>query len=143
MGASLPVESVGRRSRAGNIPLIIHTLAESDAARLRGLLFDSGILLIRGVGCDLLPANAFVVIPDIVETHLGNPHDVAMFAGHARLTREPSARLAIAFWTWEQVQDHVGETLGDNATYQLVQDTTEPATYDEIKADPTKLGALA
>jgi len=142
LGASLPVESVGMRSRVGNVPIIIHALIAADADLLRALLLESGVLLIRGMNCELLPPSAFVALPDVVEVHRGNPHEVASFAANARLTREPSPLIAIAFWTWAQVNELVWQRLGLEATYGDVQAATLPATYDEILADPTLLAAV-
>jgi len=147
LGATLPVESVGVRSRTGNIPLIIHTLIPQDANRLRRLLFDAGILLIRGVECDMLPPSAFVALPDVTEIHQGNPHEVATFTATARFTREPNPLLSIAFWTWRQVSNLVADRFGrdlngnPNATWQQVTDATDPATWAQITNDPNLIGA--
>jgi hypothetical protein len=79
--------------------------------------------------------NQFVVIPDLTETHLGNPHEVAIFAGTAHITREPSDTIRIPFWTYEQAEDLVALNMEDS-TYQAVEDNTEDFTYSDVETAP-------
>ena len=136
LGAAYPVASVGVRARQGNIPIEIACDSIGDASRLRDFLFTTGILLIRGAPCVLLQPFAFVVIPDLVETHLGNPHEVAVFTGTAMLVREPDESLAISMWTY----DRVLEQIPPGSTYDDVKRATGDITYDDAFANPHLVG---
>jgi len=138
MGATLPVESVGVRQRYGNIPLQIYAAIPADSGTLRRLLFQAGILLLRGAPCELLE-DAFVVLPDLTETHLGNPHEVAEFTAVARIVTEPSPLVEIPSWTYSAVETQVGQLLGA-ATYGQVKAKTGAKTYSDVTIDPTLIG---
>ena len=134
MGSSLPVDSIGVRSRAGQVPVVIHTLVSTDSNSLRDLFLQAGPLLLRGAPCEMLN-NEFIVIPDISELHLGNPHELATFTGTASVTREPSSAIRIPFWTWQQAEDSV-EIKRPGSTYEDVHGMTGDATYADVQADP-------
>jgi hypothetical protein len=137
MGASTPVESIGVRSRVGEIPVEIFAFEDRDSEQLRNLLFQAGPLLVRGVGCNLLN-NQFVVMPEVTETHRGNPHGITVFQGIARITREPSSEIRIGLWIYERAQEMVSQAL-PGATYEDVHARTTPETYSTVQHDPTLL----
>lgn len=150
LGASLPVESVAIRSRVGRVPIEIHALIPGNDERLRELLLTAGPLLLRGAPCDiadglasagLFAESQYIVIPEITETHPGNPHEIATFTGIARYTQEPPTVAAAAHWSWGDVIARVRDTLGPNVTWGQVQAATLPTTWGQVGQNPTLWGA--
>lgn len=140
LGSPDPLVSVGVRQRVGFIPIEIVT---DDAPALREFLFKTGVLLMRGAPCDLMQPYAYFVMPDVVETHLGNPHSgIAVFTGTAHQVQPPSALLAIPWWSWLDVAEHLDTTLGKGATWADVEYATGRQTWAEIANEPDLLGAL-
>ena len=140
LGAALPVESVGTRSRVGLVPIEIVAMTGHDDAALRDLLLTAGPLLVRGAPCDLFDPTQYVVLPDLTETHLGNPHQAAVFTATARLVTEPSPHVYLAAWTWEQVLARIGALHGPTATWADVAAHTGDHTWAEVGANPTLWG---
>ena len=148
MGAALPVESVGTRSRAGNVPIEIHAVIPVGDERLRELLLQSGPLLIRGAPCDMATGLAsvglfseaqYVVIPDVVETHLGNPHEVATFTGVARYTQEPRSAVLESAWTWGHVEARI-QGRHPGGSWNQVGGATGRLTFGEVHGNPALCG---
>jgi flavin-binding protein dodecin len=138
LGDNIPIESVGVRQRSGGIPAEIYALTPNDSTRLRNLMLEAGILLILGGPCDLLSPVEYVIIPDLAETHLGNPHEVARFTGTLRVCREPSTQIHIPFWTWAQVEAMVADHHGP-ITYQQLADYTGRLTHQQVRENPETL----
>ena len=137
MGASQPVESIGTRQRVGNVPLEIWSETPS---RLRDLLLTAGPLLIRNAPCGLLAPVQYVVIPDLREVHLGNPHKVAQFVGTARFTREPAPIIIHAAWTWGQKIARIRQIHGNNVTWRQVREATGSPMWAQVRDNPTLWG---
>ena len=138
LGSPDPIVSAGVRQRIGNFPIEI---ISDNAPALREFLFNTGILLLRGVPCDLIDAYCYVVIPDVVETHLGNPHSgLAVFTGMALRVKPPSAMLTIPWWSWDDMINHVTAQLGEGATWADVEEATHNVSWADVDNDPSLLG---
>jgi len=141
MGSHFPVESVATRQRAGQVPIQIHALIPSVDVQLREMLLNAGPLLIRGAPCNIMGPAQYVVIPDLHEAHLGNPHEVATFYGTARFTVEPAPAAVVGAWTWQQLVQRIRILRGQQATWADVRAATPRVTWRHIANNPPVWGA--
>lgn len=126
-GSRHPVASVGARQAPANVPVLLRAVLADQggfARSLRRLFDEAGTVVLRGLPNDLpLDAVAHVVAGDVVEVPtpggvLGVRNDWQLDVTQVRPT---SMRLAVPFWTYEQVTALWQEALGAGVTYADVE----------------------
>lgn len=137
-GARLPVASLGVRQAPAGVQLHLRAITAAQGALVKALahLVDTaGTVVLRGLPADVpLDPVAHVIAPDVrdspvVDGLLGPRRDWVMSVTQVRA---PSPRIAVPWWTYDQVR-----ALWAGFSYDQVTVARPGATYLDWLRDPT------
>ncbi|NKY08951.1 hypothetical protein [Cellulomonas hominis] len=138
-GARLPVASLGVRQAPANVPLLFAAIAAAQGALVKSiqqLLEDAGTIVVRGLPASIpLDPSAHVISPDI-KTRPSTDGAHSIYEMSVTQVRAPAARLAVPWWTYDQVK-----ALWEGFTYDAVLAARPGATYLDWLRDPTPEGS--
>lgn len=143
MGASVPVASVGTRRAPSGMSLALRTAAQAQSAVVKALdavVGSAGIFVLRGLPADLdLPPVLYLLAADlrrsaVVTGLLGDRRDWVMTVDQVR---GPSTRVAIPWWTYDQVKAAWQAALGVSVTYDQANAARPGWTYVQWLISPT------
>lgn len=134
LGSREPVAMTGQRMVASGIDFSVFTEAAEHGTRLRNLLMEGGVVLVR-------PLPSWGPLPDLVYTVPSVSEEPVYDAGGVTLTRwtlsgdsvrPPSIDVLVALWTYDQV-------AALHATYAAAQSAASVAGYRylDVQRDPT------
>lgn len=133
-GAALPVASIGRRTLAGEVPLVLSHDVAATATLVRDLLLTAGQIVVRGLPTpNLLEPVAYCAVGDVTETRLGSRVAVSTWALTVRQTRPTALSIAIPWWTYDQVR-----AIWVPDTYDQVRAARPGATYLDWAQSPER-----
>lgn len=133
-GANLPVASIGRRTLAAEVPLVLSHDVAATATMVRNLLLSAGQIVVRGLPTpNLLDPVAFCAVGDVTETRLGSQVAVASWVLSLRQVRPTAMAIAIPWWTYDQVR-----IIWAPNTYDQVKAARPGATYLDWQASPER-----
>jgi hypothetical protein len=141
-GARLPVASLGVRQAPAGVRLHLRALAAAQGAlvaALSELVESAGTIVVRGLPADIpLDPVAHVIAPEVTDSPvvgglLGPRRDWVMSVTQVRA---PSPRIAVPWWTYDQVK-----ALWDGFTYDDVIAARPGETYLDWLRDPTPLAS--
>jgi len=130
-GASLPVASVGQRTLAGEVPLVVSHDVAAEGGALRRLLLSGGQLVARGLPANVLEPVAHIVVGPARETRSGDDLRVSTWQLTAMQTRPQSLRIVVPWWTYDQVA-----ALWTGRTYADARDSRPGDTYLDWQRNP-------
>lgn len=145
-GSRLPVASLGVRQAPAGVLLHLRAMAQVQGALVKAiteLVESAGTVVIRGLPASFgLDPVAHVIAPDVQDSPvvggvLGPRRDWVMSVTQVRA---PSPRIAVPWWTYEQVR-----ALWEGFSYDDVLAARPGATYLDWLRDPSPAasGALA
>jgi hypothetical protein len=133
-GANLPVASIGRRTLAGEVPLVLSHDVAATATLVRNLLLSAGQVVIRGLPTpNLLEPVAYCAVGDVTETRLGSRVAVSTWALSVRQVRPTALAIAIPWWTYDQVR-----AIWAPDSYNTVKAARPGATYLDWQVSPER-----
>lgn len=134
MGSSRPVAIAGRRSAPSGIPFSMLTLAEAENVRLRDLVRESPLLVIRGLPSwgTRVPGAATYAADTVTERNTLPGDEMTVWETTGDIVRPSSARVVIALWTYQDVAQIF-------ATYDQKQSAATGLTYLEDQKNPANV----
>lgn len=143
LGADLPVASLGVRQKPSGIPLHLRAIAATQGAlitAMASMLDTAGQLVIRGLPPSIpIDPVVHVIAPDVQDSPvvgglLGPRRDWVMTLTQ---TRPTTLRVAVPWWTYDQVKALVQAQVSPTATYdQVVAAMPAGKTYTDWLATP-------
>jgi hypothetical protein len=136
-GSRLPVASLGTRQAPSAVLMHLRALAAEQGAlvkSLRALFDEAGSVVVRGLPLDVpIDPVAHVIAPDLDDSAVvGGVLGVSEWRFEVTQVRPPSLRIAVPWWTYDQVR-----ALWDGSTYDEVLAARPGATYLDWLRDPS------
>jgi hypothetical protein len=142
-GARLPVASLGVRRAPASVLMHLRALAAEQGAlvtAVRALFEEAGTVVVRGLPAELgLDPVAHMIAPDLTDSPVvGGVLGMSEWQFEVTQVRAPSLRIAVPWWTYDQVA-----ALWAGLTYDEVSAARPGATYLDWLRDPAPSASAA